>query len=803
MPRIIATAYSNTTHNNPTTFTPALPDGYAVGDLLLVYVATDNGVTGTFSTASSGWAEAVEQAGGNSRGRNAFYWKKVASVPETALTVTASSANGAWVGISHVITGVHATPGQEINQTASTSDTTSSGWTGTGTGADNSDAVPPTLAHTTVTTTQDDCLIVYGWTNAWETLPFIENHPMGNFHVAASNSSDSGFQSSCAIQTAWSYQPTAGTTTAPGYLPASGPTSASEEQSGCIVAIRGDGTQAPGYNDASVMPAKIVDKVSTSHPLGGAVVSMSGTITSIDGSSTTNLAAFPTENFYNTDITGAMIAGRYSYASASTYGLHTKDLTTSNGPGSLGVAFDWGSSLFLVTHRPWNVENANYHANMVDNAISVILWDNQGTPAYRVWPVAGVSSPGFESGDMIYSLISPTFTTYTIQTSGTLDISNIEGIGIARHLGANFGGGAHYYTVDSFILINKVKMIGGSTGRHADITDLKALARPCQTPLFKSSGEKSMTLYCPLELGGSGSSFINLSGSSIEFAGSVSQLDLDYRSHIPEDALGLLINTASGDYVNLSSALFGSPNKWAFVMTVPSSGTTLITDGMVVSNAGTIVLDDPGSALTGITFDQCDEITIGTATLDGCTFSNCTEDQYFTFDSTTDDSALSNCSFVDNPVYSIYLDPALANNDVIDLDNITFSGTGTADIRNNSGGHITINILNGGSTPTISNGSGATTTIVNAVAVTVTAVDVLGDPVQNARVYIEDTGGEIFNDLTDASGEITFSYDYTSPEPITGWVRRATTGTLYKQSLIAGTITSTGFTGTVVMIEDV
>lgn len=61
----------------------------------------------------------------------------------------------------------------------------------------------------------------------------------------------------------------------------------------------------------------------------------------------------------------------------------------------------------------------------------------------------------------------------------------------------------------------------------------------------------------------------------------------------------------------------------------------------------------------------------------------------------------------------------------------------------------------------------------------------------------------ILSGLTNASGILqTTSFNYTSSQPVTGRVRKATTGTKYKTGAITGTITSNGLDTTVLLIAD-
>ena len=138
------------------------------------------------------------------------------------------------------------------------------------------------------------------------------------------------------------------------------------------------------------------------------------------------------------------------------------------------------------------------------------------------------------------------------------------------------------------------------------------------------------------------------------------------------------------------------------------------------------------------------------------------------------------------------------------------SGANDAAIYNNSGGAVTINIINGGDTPSVRNAASSTTTVNNTVTVTVEVVDESGTPIQNARVLLEAAAGgdlaagtDILTGLTNASGIVeTTAFAYTNPQPVTGRVRKATTSPFYKTGAITGTINAAGFSTTVQMILD-
>jgi hypothetical protein len=152
------------------------------------------------------------------------------------------------------------------------------------------------------------------------------------------------------------------------------------------------------------------------------------------------------------------------------------------------------------------------------------------------------------------------------------------------------------------------------------------------------------------------------------------------------------------------------------------------------------------------------------------------------------------------------------------LRNISFSGFNANNNQNDSTLHIlrttgTVTISLVGCSGNISyKTAGATVVLVqDPVTTTVTVRDIeTGDPVENARVYmIADSGGPlttgtvIIQGLTNASGQISDTRTLASPQPVTGWVRRATSGRLFRQGPIAGTISNiAGLSLTVQLIPD-
>jgi hypothetical protein len=95
--------------------------------------------------------------------------------------------------------------------------------------------------------------------------------------------------------------------------------------------------------------------------------------------------------------------------------------------------------------------------------------------------------------------------------------------------------------------------------------------------------------------------------------------------------------------------------------------------------------------------------------------------------------------------------------------------------------------------------------------ITITVIDISGNPIQNARVYLEaGAGGPIaqgtilLNQLTDING-VAYAADYniSSNQPTQkGRVRKGPPSPIYKAGNVVGTIPSTGFATTITLIAD-
>ena len=278
---------------------------------------------------------------------------------------------------------------------------------------------------------------------------------------------------------------------------------------------------------------------------------------------------------------------------------------------------------------------------------------------------------------------------------------------------------------------------------------------------------------------------------------------------------------------------------------------------MVIVNTGTRGQFDFSDAnvdtmqLNAVTFTDLGAITmpvqdVGNKFANNCIFNNCDQADLqsldcdnLVFNGTTDANGAiiwdaddnseqnqDNLTFnSDGTGHAIYINIDTASPTTFDIDGYTFDGyarqDGTAGnrvffINNPSDGDITINVTNtqainpqaGGTGETISYelaaGTTSTVSIVQSVTVTITVIDTDGNPIEGAAVFLEETGGTdiIPYQLTNASGQVTVSYSGSTPQTVTGFVRKGTISPVYKAATINDTISSTGLSATITLVSD-
>lgn len=120
-------------------------------------------------------------------------------------------------------------------------------------------------------------------------------------------------------------------------------------------------------------------------------------------------------------------------------------------------------------------------------------------------------------------------------------------------------------------------------------------------------------------------------------------------------------------------------------------------------------------------------------------------------------------------------------------------------------GSLTINVTAGGTSPSVGMIKGADVTVNVAVDVTITVVDTSGDPIEGAKVFLEENPGGVDvipYGITNASGVVAGSYSGSTPQAVTGFVRKGTASPVYKPSPINDTISTSGLDAVITLVED-
>lgn len=127
--------------------------------------------------------------------------------------------------------------------------------------------------------------------------------------------------------------------------------------------------------------------------------------------------------------------------------------------------------------------------------------------------------------------------------------------------------------------------------------------------------------------------------------------------------------------------------------------------------------------------------------------------------------------------------------------------SGNAVLYNNSGGHVTVNVLNDGDTPSVRNGTGSTSSVINTKTLTVTCLNTSGLATQGVRVRIETQadGSLISEGETNGSGVYeNTGYAFTAEVLVT--VKARLKGFKFNQA--SDTIRSTGLSIPFTMVKD-
>lgn len=503
---------------------------------------------------------------------------------------------------------------------------------------------------------------------------------------------------------------------------------------------------------------------------------------------------------------GGSSEGSFPYQGSN---LYNRKITSSTGAGFYyDPSTDGGSAqdMTATAKSTWLVKCivTDYGGLQGINGVSIRI--GSGTTAYYEYVIAGSNAkivPLEEypaKGGILIVPINPNISGYRDSTSGSPVLTAVDYFGMVAAFSSSTAKSENV-GLDAIDLGTGLTLVGGD-GVDTDGTfnDFLSADEGNTANRYGYVTAISGVLYCfgMLTIGTASAAGFTDSDSKVLF--------LD----------GYFDSGWSGVTVDLQNA----STSVTIANTIDSLGTDTVTDTRadftVTGNNGSLTLSGTltnfrnvvltsGCTVTGDI--NCKDMTVSTATISGATIRTNSGSGVAVINDLSDTDIDDTLFIQEGLGHAI----ELTSSGTYTFDNLAFTGygangTNSAAIYNNSGGAVTINIINGGDTPTVRNGASASTTVNNTVTVKVTVIDAdTKSVVQGARVRLTKVSGGavVLSGVTDVNGVVEDTgYSYTIDENIEGYVRKGTSTPLYRQSDVSGAITSSGFSSVVQMISD-
>ncbi len=444
---------------------------------------------------------------------------------------------------------------------------------------------------------------------------------------------------------------------------------------------------------------------------------------------------------------------------------------------------------------------------------------------FKVWHVMGAGTSFRHSRD-IPLVINSNNTSGVIGSAGSFDPSSVQIFGFFVASQATTAA-YHFY---SLWLLDTMVVAGGTANEPVDIAGINSVIQGHEHRASLLQGSNQLALYLPLQIGDGGSNpvYLDLNNTTIEFPTQYNKTQKKVNYCSVDNVAGLKYYAGSSDVIKHRNSVISSESRYFWGLHSSSStSATYDFSGLVVIGAGTITLNR-AITINQLTINDYSTIDASSATLNECTITNVPNtNNSIILSSTTVSNCDINvttlsagnywCSVADPSIFSgcTFTGSSSAGHAIrittpgtYTLSGNTFSsfganGTTSAAIFNDSGGAVTLNIINGNS-PTVRNGTGASTTVNNNVSIEITVKDEAGSPVQRARVAVFKASDmtELLNNTTNSSGQVSGSYNYDTDTDVIIRVRKASSTPKYYPSQNSGTITSSGLNTTITFIAD-
>lgn len=687
---------------------------HASGNLLLAVISNDTG--GTTITVTAGWTQVTTQSA-NLTQRVAIYYKIAASSSET---FTATGATDDWnitmmaIEEFDATTPIHASARFDMPATAAT------------------------CASPSLTTTNDNCLLVYAW--SFRVPSAFAISPNDLINVAKPTYADASKMQTVGYR----QQFTAGA------IPS---VTASTD-----VGSRGGTSVVIAINDAGN------NKLARSVGSSTKILSRYGAFGGLDGM-TTALAANKMSTTSISSLGGVSVSSTAPSAVASDtftnapYGTFTR--LTMNETAGAGLivgtwhsisATDFSNGVFHVNWAYAGITNATTGSD----GIMVAFEDAAGNYA-----VFRLTKPTKLTNSELYASFIACDKATPIYSSGTVDWSAVTRVIYCIHR-TGAADGSRFYIRDAAITTTNT-LVGGNADTPLNSTFLqKVMEGWGQYDMVRYQGLGQVVSRTAVQIGdGSSRTYYDSKSTAFEFPLSYDADGLTSRfANTPAQSLSYLIKASANDTILFRSCLMSTSVGHYFTIDAASStSATYSFAGLVMS--GYYVTGKAGIDFNEATFDGCYLINLTGGGLTTSAVSNSLNSIAVT---TTDPEQISDTAFTSAGTGHAIEATATGT---YDFSGNTFTGyassdgtTGNEAFYNNSGGAITLNIPAGGQTPSVRNSSGSTTTIVipsDNQSVTISGATA-GSRIQ---IYDLTSSTELYN------GTPTFPYTWTDTNP---WV---------------------------------
>ena len=674
---------------------------------IIVVQWTQDAVT-TANVNVTGWSpiSAEQSVAGELASR--VFWKRATSNAESA-SITIGAAD-AYVIRNFVIRDVNTTTAIDVTTNTSNATLTS------------------TFASETVTTTTNDCFILY--CHGIDGIALAAHSDPGVHFIQSADSQGGTDTTSVASAAAWYIQRTPGSVPRPGWK-----CSLAGPRTNHTIAFRHrTGGRIPAYLDDVSTPVALVagHHFSTLNGIDfpGALalnnIGPGGT-----GKTTSFDAAAAVADFGINPYSSALSSTPATTASTSVSGFQVNFNPNVNLTGDFVVGYAIASTPRQATFDHGSVTEGGTYMVFRSNTIP--------NTNYVSYPVLARDAKTNTVGRGVFS-INPNQSTTVFGSNGTYAPAFTSSILFVSN---NPTAAITLYTSD-WAAVEKIVVAGGTDTDPVDSLGVFEVGNSFRTPTIELKGSAGLLSYVPLQIGGADRVNFVIDGGSLQFPKIYDPTTLDINFHALKNTIGISYGGNTSDRIYHTNSVVTSESSyyWKFEPQASRncdwdfSGLTLVNANVILSNVTTF---------DSMTFSECEYInsanctiidsafskTIanslvvnGVTTISGCTFDvttlrpntglvqvNVTSGMPISNAIFTGSSSSGHAIVITQPGTYSFVNLTFSNFGGTPGTNFTAnSGSNAAAVFNNSGGAVIINSTSGNQ-PSVRNGSNATTNV--------------------------------------------------------------------------------------------